>query len=58
MPVTKHEVALELAEKDDLLLQNLVPVRQEGCHENLIKCGAFDSLYNLKIVLAALPKSP
>jgi DNA polymerase-3 subunit alpha len=58
MPVTKKEVALELAQKDDLILENLYFPVSKKVYENLIKCGAFDSLYkSRKSLLDALPKA-
>ncbi len=58
MPVTKKEVQLELAAKEDLsLLDPYFPVSKK-VYENLIKCGAFDSLYqSRKSLLAALPNA-
>ena len=58
MPVTKREVELELAEKDDLSLREPYFPVSKKVYENLIKCGAFDSLYqSRKSLLAALPKA-
>ena len=58
MPVTQKEVDLELAESQDLLLEDPYFPVSKKVYENLIKCGAFDNLVrSRKSLLAALPKA-